>query len=240
MAQISVEAPVLSMRGKISQLSRIIYRQKTYSVGSHHYLGPIEAYVVMRPRDRRKDPPSPAEQGTVDRFRKACNETKKQLADPERRAYWVQRFEYQLDHPEPAYGKNRRVGETRVFLQLHLYVRTMLLRQYTQEAKSAESKSTEQPVNQEETKETNQVEFQSANQTETTSQPTEKNENKTTETSEITTTSAAKADETSKMPTTSAAKTTEITETPKTELTAKQTASPTPTEPRAGDIELQE
>ncbi len=212
MAQISVEAPVLSMRGKVSQLSRIIYRQKTYSVGSHHYLGPIEAYVVMRPRDRRKEPPSPAEQATVDRFRKACNETKKQLADPERRAYWEQRFEYQLDHPEPAYGKNRRVGETRVFLQLHLYVRTMLLRQYTQEAKSAESKPTEQSVN----------------QTETTSQPTEKTATKTAEKTE---------NKTKEITTTSAAKTAELT---KTELTAKETASPTPTQPRAGDLELQE
>ena len=233
MAQISVEAPVLSMRGKISQLSRIIYRQKTYSVGSHHYLGPIEAYVVKRPRDRRKDPPSPAEQATVDRFRKACNETKKQLADPERRAYWVQRFEYQLDHPEPAYGKNRRVGETRVFLQLHLYVRTMLLRQYTQDAKSAESQPTEQSVNQAETT------------TETIAEPAEKTTAKTAEkteskTKEIATTSAVKTSETSKIATTSAPKTTETTETPTTELTSKQTASPTSTEPRAGDLELQE
>lgn len=221
MAQISVEAPVLSMRGKISQLSRIIYRQKTYSVGSHHYLGPIEAYVVKRPRDRRKDPPSPAEQATVDRFRKACNETKKQLADPERRAYWVQRFEYQLDHPEPAYGKNRRVGETRVFLQLHLYVRTMLLRQYTQDAKSAEPQPIEQSVNQAETT----IETIAEPAEKTTAKTAEKNENKTTETSKITT---------------SAANTTETTETPTTELTSKQTASPTPTEPRAGDLELQE
>lgn len=228
MAQISVEAPVLSMRGKVSQLSRIIYRQKTYSVGSHHYLGPIEAYVVMRPRDRRKDPPSPAEQATVDRFRKACNETKKQLADPERRVYWEQRFEYQLDHPEPAYGKNRRVGETRVFLQLHLYVRTMLLRQYTQEAKSAESKPTEQSVNQTETKEPNQTESQSANQTETISQTAEKTVTKTAEKTE---------NKTKEISATSAAKTAELT---KTELTAKETASPTPTQPRAGDLELQE
>ncbi len=222
MAQISVEAPVLSMRGKVSQLSRVIYRQKTYSVGSHHYLGPIEAYVVMRPRDRRKDPPSPAEQATVDRFRKACNETKKQLADPDRRAYWVQRFEYQLDHPEPAYGKNRRVGETRVFLQLHLYVRTMLLRQYTQEAKSAESQPVEQSVNQSETP----IETIAEPAEKTAANTAERNENKTTETSEI--------------PTTSAAKTTDTTETSKTELTAKETASPMPTEPRAGDLELQE
>ncbi len=222
MAQISVEAPVLSMRGKVSQLSRVIYRQKTYSVGSHHYLGPIEAYVVMRPRDRRKDPPSPAEQATVDRFRKACNETKKQLADPDQRAYWVQRFEYQLDHPEPAYGKNRRVGETRVFLQLHLYVRTMLLRQYTQEAKSAESQPVEQSVNQSETP----IETIAEPAEKTAANTAERNENKTTETSEI--------------PTTSAAKTTDTTETSKTELTAKETVSPMPTEPRAGDLELQE
>ncbi len=222
MAQISVEAPVLSMRGKVSQLSRVIYRQKTYSVGSHHYLGPIEAYVVMRPRDRRKDPPSPAEQATVDRFRKACNETKKQLADPDRRAYWVQRFEYQLDHPEPAYGKNRRVGETRVFLQLHLYVRTMLLRQYTQEAKSAESQPVEQSVNQSETP----IETIAEPAEKTAANTAERNENKTTETSEI--------------PTTTAAKTTDTTETSKTELTAKETASPMPTAPRAGDLELQE
>ncbi len=138
MAQLTTEAPFDALHGKIGKKSKIIFRRKNFYGKGYTplYHGPLEAYVVENPRDRKKNPPSPAEQAAIDRFRKACNDATAQLADPEKRAYWEERFKNQYKHPEPGYKSNFRVGRERVFTNLHLFVRTMLLRQYTIEAKA--------------------------------------------------------------------------------------------------------
>lgn len=140
MAQFIMEPPFGALNGKISKKTRIIFRQKGFAVGNATplYHGPLEAYTVERPRDRKKNPPSPAEQAAIDRFRRAMNDTTAQLADPDKHAYWEQRFQHQLKHPEPAYKGNYRSGKERVFTNLYTYVRTMLLRQYTSEAKQSQ------------------------------------------------------------------------------------------------------
>lgn len=138
MAEILLEGPFSTLHGRLSKNAQVIYRQKNYRLpkGTAAYKGPLEAYIIQKPRDRKVCPTTPAEQAAIDRFRQACLQTKEQLQDPEKRAYWEERFNKQLISPEPAYSGNARSGKQRTFTNLHLFVRTMILRQLTEDAKN--------------------------------------------------------------------------------------------------------
>ncbi len=138
MAEINLESPFNSLHGRLGKNAQVIYRQKNYRLpkGTAASKGPLEAYIVQNPRNRKLSPTTPAEQAAIDRFRQACLQAKQQLQNPETRAYWEERFNKQLTNPEPAYNGNHRSGKQRIFTNLHLFVRTVILRQLTQDAKN--------------------------------------------------------------------------------------------------------
>lgn len=89
--------------------------------------GPQEAYVVANPRDRKKNPPSEAEQRHLDLFGEASRRTTKEVApDSPRRAYWEQRFKAQLRHPEHTIPNDPSSPLRKTYHQLNTFVRSTL------------------------------------------------------------------------------------------------------------------
>lgn len=131
MSHISLEVPFDTMRGKLGQNSKIVFRRKK----AHNENGyPIydckqEAYVVNKPRDRKKNPPVGNELAHLNLFREACRITAIQLNNPETRHVWEQRFHAQLKYPEPDAPFDDRTGHRKIYGQLWAYTRAKILRQ---------------------------------------------------------------------------------------------------------------
>ncbi len=103
-----------------------IFRQKHFRIDDkgHTIAGPKEVYIVTNPRDFHKHPTKAGEQQNQSNFAQAVQQVKKEMADPVRLAYWTQRFERQLTHPEAPNKKSYRV--------LRAFIQAMILRDIKQ------------------------------------------------------------------------------------------------------------
>ena len=129
MSRVKLSDPVASLQGKISQKGETIFRCKQYrdERGNVIATGPQEAYVVANPRDRKKNPPTPAEQRHIDLFAEASRRTTIEIAsDSSRRAYWEQRFQAQLMHPEHINPDDPTSPRRKTYHQLNTFVRTTI------------------------------------------------------------------------------------------------------------------
>ena len=134
MAKAQLDHPVRFLKGKIGKNADIVFRQKTTREG---ILLPQEAYVVTKPRDRKKNPPTGAELRSIELFRQACLLTKQQIADPVLHAQWRQRFQAQLAKPDKDAPINPKTGKRKIYSQLPAYIRATILRQLKASPKGA-------------------------------------------------------------------------------------------------------
>lgn len=129
MSKANLIDPVESLKGKISKKGETVFRCKQYRDANGNVVatGPQEAYIVTHPRDRKKNPPTPAEQRHIDLFAEASRRTTAEIApDSPRRAYWEQRFQAQLTHPEHANPAAPTSPLRKTYRQLNTFVRTTI------------------------------------------------------------------------------------------------------------------
>ncbi|MGN0234759.1 MAG: hypothetical protein ACI4BD_00370 [Paludibacteraceae bacterium] len=128
MAKVTWQAPVATVKGKIGEKSRIIYRQKTIRDEQGRILQvlPQEAFVVEHPRNWETHPASEAEKQRMNRWRQACRQAKIILADEEQKAQWRQRFEAQLREPDPQAPVNPSTRARKSYTKLDCFIRAII------------------------------------------------------------------------------------------------------------------
>lgn len=129
MSKVTLIDPVESIQGKISKKGETVFRCKQYRDERGHIVsqGPQEAYIIAKPRDRKKNPPSGAEKQHLELFGEASRRAKAELAmDSPRRAYWLQRFQAQLTHPEHIDPADPTSPLRKTYQQLHPFVRATI------------------------------------------------------------------------------------------------------------------
>lgn len=129
MSKVTLIDPVESIQGKISKKGETVFRCKQYRDEQGHIVsrGPQEAYIIAKPRDRKKNPPSGAEKQHLELFGEASSRAKAELAmDSPRRTYWLQRFLAQLTHPEHIDPADPTSPFRKTYQQLHPFVRATI------------------------------------------------------------------------------------------------------------------
>lgn len=134
MSKATLIEPLESLQGKLHQQSNVVFRRKTVRDEQGHivHVGPQESYRVIKPRDREKNPPSPAEQRNIDLFAAAVKQAAQELSpDSPKRTYWEQRWRAQLTKGEPI--TNDIVPKRRkIYHYLHPFVRATILAELKQ------------------------------------------------------------------------------------------------------------
>ena len=76
MAEITFIAPVETIKGKLQNRDKTIFRRKRVFDANGHVIGQLaqEAYVVKNPRDWKKNPPKGAEKQRIDNWANACKQ----------------------------------------------------------------------------------------------------------------------------------------------------------------------
>lgn len=129
MSKVTLSYPFEKMQGKTSGDGKIILRCKQYRDANGRVIaeGPQEAYVVTNPRDRKKNPPTSAEQQHLELFGEASRRTAVEIApDSPRRAYWQQRFQAQLTVPEHLNPSDPASPLRKTYRQLNTFVRSTI------------------------------------------------------------------------------------------------------------------
>ena len=129
MSRVTLIDPIESIKGKIYKRGDSIFHCKQFRDEHGHVVaqGPQEAYVIAHPRDRKKNPPTGAEQQHLTLFGEASRRAKAELAqDPPRRAYWEQRFRAQLSKPEHLDPSAPSSPLRKQYQQLHPFVRATI------------------------------------------------------------------------------------------------------------------
>ena len=82
MSQVKLIDPVESLQGKMSRKVETIFRYKHYRDANDKIItqGAQEAYVIAKPRDRKKNPPVGAEKRQIDLFAEASRRTTIEIA----------------------------------------------------------------------------------------------------------------------------------------------------------------
>ena len=88
MAEIKFIAPVETIKGKLQNRDKTIFRRKRVFDAQGHVIGELsqEAYVVHNPRDWKKNPPKGAEKQRIDNWTEACKQASDIRKDPEQLA----------------------------------------------------------------------------------------------------------------------------------------------------------
>lgn len=140
MSKVTLIDPVESMQGKISGKGETIFRCKQFCDADGRIIaqGAQEAYVIANPRDRKKNPPTEAEQRNIDLFAEASRRTTVEIApDSPRRAYWQQRFQAQLTKPEHTDPADPSSPLRKTYRQLNTFVRTTIYNELKNEQQNA-------------------------------------------------------------------------------------------------------
>ena len=130
MAEITFMAPVETIKGKMQNRDKTIFRRKRVFDLQGHVIGQLaqEAYVVKNPRDWKKNPPKGAEKQRIDNWTKACQQARDIRKDPEQLAVWKQRWEAQLQHPEADAPIDKTTGKRKIYIRLDGYIRAAIFR----------------------------------------------------------------------------------------------------------------
>ncbi len=121
MAQVIYANPVEKIEGAISK-GGPVFRQKKLKIDDkgHYVLGKKEIYTIQNPRDYKINPKTEKEEIHRNAFGQASRQTDLELNTPERREYWIERFNAQLNKPEK--------GNTKSYISLRSFVRVTILR----------------------------------------------------------------------------------------------------------------
>ena len=154
MARTVFEHPVRELHGAYTK-GGAISRRKTYrdSQGRVKGMSEPETYKIEHPRDWKKKPATGRELEHQLRFKQACAETYRILLPSKPQAYaaahngaaptpdelatlqmWKNRFDAQLDKPEPDAPIDPKTGKRKQYFRLDAFIRTCLLRQMEEHA----------------------------------------------------------------------------------------------------------
>lgn len=143
------EDPVRELHGAFTK-GGTINRRKTYrdSQGRIKGMSAPESYKIVNPRDWKKNPAKGKELEHQLLFKQACAETKRILLPLKPEAYaaahngaqpsdedlatlkmWQDRFDAQLDKPEPDAPIDPNTGKRKQYFRLDAFIRTCLLRE---------------------------------------------------------------------------------------------------------------
>ncbi len=130
MATVNYIDPIASISGRLSKKQKRggILRQKLYRDECGHVVaeGALEAYCVLHPRDYDKNPPKGAELRTITLFQQAALQAAEERRDPERLAYWQERFAAQLRHGDAEAPIDPYTGRPRIYCRFHIFVQSIL------------------------------------------------------------------------------------------------------------------
>lgn len=132
MANINYITPIESISGRINKNEKRspIQRRKVFRDDQGQVIGygVNESYVVTRPRDYKKKPPTGAELTNITSFRQAAIQAKQELANPERKAYWTTRWHAQLKKGEMDAPIDPVTHQPKIYLRLDKFVVSVLYR----------------------------------------------------------------------------------------------------------------
>ena len=131
MAEIKFIAPVETIKGKLQNRDKTIFRRKRVFDEQGHVIGELsqEAYVVHNPRDWKKNPPKGAEKQRIDNWTEACKQASDIRKDPEQLAIWKQRWAAQLQTPEPDAPLDKKTGRQKIYVRLDGFIRATIFRE---------------------------------------------------------------------------------------------------------------
>lgn len=141
MSQTTYISPVDHLSGRIVKKSKTgtVQRTKIYRDEKGRVIGQgaNESYIIENPRNYIKQPLSAQEQLTVNSFRDAAAQYQLEKNDPERMAYWRQRFNDQLHRPDPEASIDQKTGRRRTYKRLDIFMRTIIQLQLRREQSPA-------------------------------------------------------------------------------------------------------
>ncbi len=131
MAEITFIAPVETIKGKLQNRDKTIFRRKRVFDAQGHVIGELaqEAYVVHNPRDWKKNPPKGAEKQRIENWSTACQQASVIRKDPEQLTLWKQRWEEQLQHPEADAPIDQKTGKPKIYIRLDGFIRATIFRE---------------------------------------------------------------------------------------------------------------
>jgi len=137
MRRVKFKQPIDEMTGRINKRDKEsqIFRHKYYRDEQGNIIGEAhkEHYTPGRQRNYQTHPMSEAEAKTVAAFSQAVAQYKIEKDDPERMAYWKERFKAQLHKPDGQAPIDPETGKRRIYLRLDMFIRAMLQIQFRQQ-----------------------------------------------------------------------------------------------------------
>ena len=134
MAQIKFIAPVDTIKGKLQNRDKTIFRRKRIFDAEGHVIGELaqEAYVVHNPRDWKKNPPKGAEKQRIDNWSNACKQASEIRKNPDLLAQWKQRWEAQLKQGEADAPIDPTTRKPKIYIHFDCFVRAAIFRSLKQ------------------------------------------------------------------------------------------------------------
>ena len=131
MAEITFIAPVETIKGKLQNRDKTIFRRKRIFDATGHVIGQLsqEAYIVKNPRDWKKNPPKGAEKQRIDNWSAGCQQAAEIRKNPEQLEQWKQRWAAQLPHPEPNAPLDKKTGKPKIYIRLDGFMRAIIFRE---------------------------------------------------------------------------------------------------------------
>ena len=131
MAEITFIAPVETIKGKLQNRDKTIFRRKRVFDADGHVIGQLsqEAYVVHNPRDWKKNPPKGAEKQRIDNWTVACQQASEIRKNPEQLMQWKQRWAAQLQQPEADAPIDKKTGRPKSYIRLDGFIRATIFRE---------------------------------------------------------------------------------------------------------------
>ena len=128
MAEYKPISPVDYMSGKLNQKDKTVFRQKFARDDKGAVIRPMkrEVYVIMHPRDWKKNPAKGEEKVKIDKWTAACAKTKAILDDPTQRALWNERWKAQLEKGDGDSPIDPKTGKRKIYIKFDCYVRAKI------------------------------------------------------------------------------------------------------------------
>lgn len=130
MAEVSYIHPIENVTGRLNkkEKSGSIQRKKHFR-NSHGQIigeGIKEAYIVVNPRDYEEKPLTDGEKFNTSTFQQAILLAKQERENPERLAYWIERWEKQLEKGDPQADICKQTGKRKIYRRLDMFIQTMI------------------------------------------------------------------------------------------------------------------
>lgn len=130
MAKVSYIHPVETLSGRLNKKEKngTIQRCKRFrnAKGEVYASAKLESYVIKFPRDYHEHPMSDKERFNATTFRQAIIKAKEERENPERLAYWKQRFQDQLTHGDPQAPIRPGTAKRKIYKRLDMFIQSMI------------------------------------------------------------------------------------------------------------------